>query len=240
MTNAGLDLVKQYEGMRLSPYLCPAGIPTIGFGTTIYPDGTPVTLDDLPITKAKAVSYLKTELDKYEAKVDELTNGRATDYELAAMTSLAYNIGLAAFEGSSVLRLYNQGKLREASAAFGLWNKARDKNDGVLKVMPGLVARRAAESAMFSNSVVGDPMPQEVEAPKSLAQSRTFAGVATTATGTVATVTAGVQAVSALKSSLDSAAPWFPGLLVAGVVLAVVGLGYLVYARWDDKRQGIR
>lgn len=238
MTNAGLDLIKQYEGMRLSPYLCPAGVPTIGFGTTIYPDGTPVTLSDPHITKAKALEYLTTELDKYELKVDELTNGRATEYELAAMTSLAYNIGLAAFEGSSVLRLYNQGKLREASAAFGLWNKA--KVNGVLTVMPGLVARRAAEAAMFSNSVAGDPMPQSVEVPKSLAQSRTFTGVAATATGTVATVTAGVQAVSALKTSIDGMAPWFPGLLVAGVVLAVVGLGYLMYARWDDKRQGLR
>ena len=80
MTNEGLELIKKYEGLRLSPYLCPAGVPTIGYGTTVYPDGTPVSMSDPKITAAKAASLLKTEVAKYEDKIDEWTGGGAADF----------------------------------------------------------------------------------------------------------------------------------------------------------------
>ena len=85
---------------------------------------------------------LKTELQKYE-EVDDATGGVATDYELAAMTSLAYNIGVAAFKGSSVCKLYNAGKLGKAAAAFGLWNKIRV--NGELKVVNQSPRRRGSD-----------------------------------------------------------------------------------------------
>ena len=238
MTNEGLELIKKYEGLRLSPYLCPAGIPTIGYGTTVYPDATPVSMSDPKITAAKATAILKTEVAKYEDKIDEWTGGGAADYELAGMTSLAYNIGLSAFSKSTILRLYKAGKLREAAAAFSLWNKARV--DGSLIVLPGLVARRAEEAAMFANAKAGENMPQEIEAPKPLERSRTMVGTVTAATGGVATVTAGVQAVGDLKNAASSFAPWMPHLLTVGAILAVVGIAYIAYSRWDDRRKGIR
>ena len=58
MTNEGLELIKRYEGFRAKPYLCPAGVPTIGYGVTVYPDGTKVTLQDPPITQAKAPAIM--------------------------------------------------------------------------------------------------------------------------------------------------------------------------------------
>lgn len=238
MTNEGLELIKRYEGFRAKPYLCPAGVPTIGYGITVYPDGTKVTLQDSPITQAKALAMLKTELQKYEDAVDDATGGVAADYELAAMTSLAYNIGVAAFKGSSVCKLYNAGKLGKAAAAFGLWNKIRV--NGELVVSPGLVARRAAEAAMFRNASTDGSMPQEVEPPLPLAQSRTMVGTVTAATGTVATVGAGVQAVSDLKTSVEGLGPWFPYILGIGAVALVIGLVCVAYARWDDKRKGLR
>ena len=238
MTNEGLELIKKYEGLRLSPYICPAGVPTIGYGTTVYPDGRPVTMSDSKITAAKATAYLKTEVARYEDQIDEWTTGRAADYELAAMTSLAYNIGLSAFCKSSVLRLYKAGKLKEATAAFALWNKARV--DGSLIVLPGLVARRAEEAAMFANAQAGAPMPQEIEAPKALLESRTLVGTATAATGGVATVTAGVQAIGDLKTTASGLGPWLPYILAVGAVLALIGVGYIAYSRWDDRRKGLR
>lgn len=238
MTNEGLELIKKYEGLRLSPYLCPAGVPTIGYGTTIYPGGTRVTLNDPRITQAKATKLLTVEVQRYEEKIDELTNGVATEYELAAMTSLAYNIGLEAFSKSSVLRLYNAGKLKEAAAAFSLWNKARVK--GKLTIMPGLVARRAEEAALFASVPAGTDMPQEVEAPTTLSGSRTLVGTATAATGGVATVTAGVQAIGDLKTTASGLGPWLPYILAVGAVLALIGIGYIAYSRWDDRRKGIR
>jgi len=238
MTREGLSLLKRMEGLRLAPYICPAGKPTIGYGITVYPNGTPVTMSDPPITAEQALDMLKAEVARYEAKVDELTGGKATPYELSAMTSLAYNIGLEAFATSSVRRLYNQGRLREAAAAFALWNKITV--DGRKVVNQGLVRRRAEEATMFLGPVDSQDMPQEVSSPQPVSQSRTAVGVVTSATGGVATVAAGVQAVSDLKSSVDGLGPWLPYLLGAGAILGIIGICYVLYARWDDRRQGLR
>lgn len=239
MTEAGIELVKRFEGFRRKPYRCPAGVPTIGYGITVYPDGTKVTMDDKPITEAQAYKMLVSELERYEEEVDKATGGVAADYELAAMTSLAYNIGLPRFKTSSVCRLYKAGRLREAAAAFGLWNKITV--DGKLVVNQGLVNRRAVESAMFLNTDAGsEPMPQEVEAPQPISQTRTAVGVVTAATGTISTVGAGVEAVSQLKTSVTGLGPWLPYLLAIGAACLVAGLAYVAYARWDDRRKGLR
>ena len=64
ISNNGLDLIKQFEGLSLTPYLCPANIPTIGYGNTFYEDGTKVTLKDKPITEQRASELIEYIVNK--------------------------------------------------------------------------------------------------------------------------------------------------------------------------------
>lgn len=140
---AGLALIKSFEGLRLTAYLCPAGVPTIGYGHT----GLDVSHADVAakwtITEAQAEEILRRDLGRFEKAVASCIARPLTQNQFDAMVSLAFNIGAAAFRGSSVVRRFNAGRTTEAADAFLLWNKAGGK------VLPGLVRRREAERALF-------------------------------------------------------------------------------------------
>lgn len=142
----GKRLIKESESLKLVAYLCPAGIPTIGYGTT-----KGVTLEDVKnkrkITKAQAEAFFERDLEVYEKAIYALCTVEPNQNQFDAMVSLTYNIGISAFKTSSVLRLHNKGKFIDASRAFNLFNKARVNN--VLTVVRGLVIRRAKESALY-------------------------------------------------------------------------------------------
>ncbi len=137
INTVGLAIVKEYEGCELTAYKCPAGIWTIGYGST----GAHVT-PGLTITQAKAEHLLLDDLARFEQGVAKIAP-ISTDNQFSAMVSLAFNIGLEAFGSSTLLRLHNDGKHAEAQAQFARWNK------GGGKVLPGLVRRRAAEAALY-------------------------------------------------------------------------------------------
>ena len=141
------ELLLRWEGEFLTPYRCPAGIPTIGVGATTYPDGRKVTMKDLPITQEISREMLRIECEVDLRKVEEMLTREATKYQMVAFASLAYNVGINAFKKSTVLRAHNEGDTAAASRAFSLWNKARV--NGKLTVLRGLVARRADEAAMY-------------------------------------------------------------------------------------------
>lgn len=137
VNTAGRDLIKSFEGLRLMPYKCPAGIWTVGWGST-----GPHVKPGVAITRAEAEDLLSADLRRFEECVArECPN--ATDNQFAAMVSLAFNIGCEAFEGSTVCRMAKAGNHLRAQAAFGLWIKAGRK------VQPGLVKRRAAEAKLY-------------------------------------------------------------------------------------------
>lgn len=141
MNKAGVDLVKKWEGFRDEAYLCPAGVWTIGYGFTkgVKPGDK--------ITEAEAAFRLKRELDEFKSKVLDVLYVPANENQLAAMTSLAYNIGPGAFKNSSVQRFHNQGDFDSAANSFLLWNKAAGK------VLAGLVKRREEEAALYRTPV---------------------------------------------------------------------------------------
>lgn len=142
INTAGLTIIKGSEGLRLKTYLCPAGIPTIGWGHT----GSDVKMG-MTITPAQASDLLALDLQRFEAGVASLMRD-PTDNEFSACVVLAFNIGLDNFAHSSVLRLHNDGNKIGAAHAFGLWNKGKVK--GVLTVLKGLVTRRSAEAALYA------------------------------------------------------------------------------------------
>lgn len=138
----GIDLIKKWEGFRSKAYLCPAKVPTIGYGNTFYPDGRKVKLGEV-ISQNEAERLLKITVNNFAKEVDKLVKVRVTDNQFSALVSLAYNIGIGAFSGSTLLRLLNQGNYDGASAQFDRWNRA----GGV--VSQGLINRRNEERKLF-------------------------------------------------------------------------------------------
>lgn len=133
-----LPMVKRSEGCKLSAYLCPAGVPTLGYGST----GPDVKLG-MTWTQEQAESRLERDLRGFGARVDALVRVELSAGQMAACASLAYNIGIEAFRKSTLLRLLNAGDYKGAADQFSRWNK------GGGRVLPGLVKRRAAERALF-------------------------------------------------------------------------------------------
>lgn len=140
-----VNLVAEFEGYRSHAYLCPAGVWTIGHGTTRIA-GKPV-VKGLSVTPDRAMALLRDDLERFAGNIYPWFEVTPTQGQGAAMVSLAYNIGASAFRCSSVLRKFNQRDISGAGEAFLLWNKATVKGRRV--VLPGLVARRERERSVF-------------------------------------------------------------------------------------------
>lgn len=140
----GLDLIAEFEGLRLKPYLCSANVPTIGYGSTFYENGTKVKLIDAPITKQRAEQLLQHTADKFAEKVAKLITKPITQNQFNALVSFAFNVGITALQNSTLLRLVNNNP-NDANIAkqFLRWNKAGGRE------VQGLTNRRIKESALY-------------------------------------------------------------------------------------------
>lgn len=139
---AGRQIVKDAEGLRLDAYQCPAGVWTIGYGHTRTADGVLDVKPGARITEHQADAILDVDLDRFERGVESLLPG-LNDNQFSACVSLAFNIGIAAFAASGVVRNARVGRFELAAEGFDLWVR------GGGKVLPGLVKRRARERALF-------------------------------------------------------------------------------------------
>ena len=137
-------IIAKFEGLRLRAYKDSGGLWTIGYGNTINPEtGLPIKQGDV-ITKAKALDWLKKDTAAFRAGVQKLVKVPVNDNQLAALTSLAYNIGLTAFSRSTLLRYLNTGVSKDQVAAqFLRWNRAGGQ------IVRGLTIRRKLESDLF-------------------------------------------------------------------------------------------
>jgi lysozyme len=136
-----VSLIKKWEGCKLAAYPDPAtgGEPyTIGYGAT-----GPGIKKGVTWTQAQADDRLALDVDRFLKGVRYVLKKPATDAQLGAMTSLAYNIGVKAFTNSTLLRKFNAGDLADAAAEFPRWNRAAGK------VMRGLTNRRLDEQEVF-------------------------------------------------------------------------------------------
>lgn len=138
----GRDLIKTFEGLRLKAYDDGVGVWTIGYGTTIYPNGVKVKRGDV-ITEAQAEVYLQHDLKRFEDAVNRSVLVPLNQNQFDALVSLVYNIGIGAFEKSTLLRKLNGGHYIDAANQFDVWRMAGGK------VMQGLVNRRAKEKVLF-------------------------------------------------------------------------------------------
>lgn len=139
-----IELCKTFEGFRSAPYLCPAGIPTIGYGNTHYGDGKTVTLKDSSISKEVAEEMLLKELTKTAVGVLWLCPVLSTDNKkFNAIVDFAYNLGLGRLQTSTLRRKINQQQWDEACLELLKWNRAGGT------ILPGLLKRRKAEEALM-------------------------------------------------------------------------------------------
>lgn len=144
VNDAGIDLITSFEGFEPKPYLCPAKVPTVGFGTTRYPDGKKVTLKDPEITRSQGKLYLLHDLKQFELAVDVMAIDTINQNQFNALVSFAYNLGAYALKGSSLLKRVNQNPNEaQISKEFMKWVNANGKK------VSGLVRRREAEAKMY-------------------------------------------------------------------------------------------
>lgn len=136
-SSAGLDLIKKYEGCRLEAYKCAAGVPTIGYGHTFG-----VRMGN-KITPAQAAVMLAQDVANVDRQMTTVVRVPLEQHQWDALASFVFNLGIHALSGSTLLKMVNQGKMAEAAQEFPKWTH------GGGQVLPGLVARREAEKALF-------------------------------------------------------------------------------------------
>ncbi len=140
----GIDLIKKYEGFRSKPYLCPAKVPTIGYGATYYPNGQKVKLSDPAIDEKHASILLEAMLVPYEKAVDSFCRDDINQNQFDALVSFAYNLGTSALKNSTLLKKVNKNPNDKSIAfEFNKWVNAGGKK------LEGLVKRRTEESKLY-------------------------------------------------------------------------------------------
>lgn len=142
-----VNLIEQSEGLKLKPYLCPAGVPTIGYGSTLYENGMHVKLSDPEITKERAAAIVLHQLENYENAVNRYVKVKLNQNQFDALVDFAYNAGTGNLQTSTLLKKLNNSDYVGAAKEFAKWVYGGGKK------LNGLVVRRAAEKALFLKGV---------------------------------------------------------------------------------------
>lgn len=234
ISTKGTALIKSFEGYRSSAYRCPAGVWTIGYGTTrgVKPGDK--------VTKIEAERLLREDLIKFQACVTKSVHVPLTQGQYDALVCLTYNIGEGAFRGSTLLKLLNQGRYEAACRQFDRWTRAGGR------VLRGLVRRRDAEQSLFrSGTELEDEDPispsAEIEAvgPKSVASSKTMAGAG------VATVAGGAAVAEQASEVLERHGTLFEAMISSQSlpiwlgIIAAIAIFYMVVRYLKDREERI-
>ena len=138
----GITLIKAFEGCRLTAYQDSVGVWTIGYGWTQPVDGKSVS-KGMVITQQKADDLLKQGIVQYENGVNSLVKVQLNQNQFDVLVDFAYNLGVNALKGSTLLKKLNAGDYAGAANEFTKWNKAGGKE------LAGLTRRREAEKTLF-------------------------------------------------------------------------------------------
>ena len=145
MNKIALALIKRFEGCRLRPYLCPAGIPTIGYGNTRYTDGRKVSMEDDPISREEAEELLQYALIKIPRSVFRLCPVLIAEDEgkQAGIFDFVFNLGTGNLKASTLRRRINEGNWDEAAHELRKWIYGGGRR------LRGLIIRRNVEARFF-------------------------------------------------------------------------------------------
>jgi lysozyme len=145
--NKGMPIIRKYEGLRLRAYICPSGLPTIGYGATFYENGSRVQMGDvITIDRADKLLYLQVKL--FADEVKRVVKSELNENMLGALTSFCFNVGGARFASSTLAKKANANPNDPTiRAEFMRWTR------GGGKVLPGLVKRREEEANLYYAAV---------------------------------------------------------------------------------------
>src|ERR1700712_5031766 len=153
LSEHGLKIIKNFEGLRLTAYRDVAGVWTIGYGSTRYHDGKPVKPGDKLASETQASALIQNTLGQYESAVNDYVKVPLTQNQFDALVSFTYNEGTGALKGSTLLATLNEkdspDNYRDAAAHFMAWDKITDPQTGKKVVCDTLVKRRKQESELF-------------------------------------------------------------------------------------------
>ena len=235
MSADGLALVKEFEGLRLKAYKCPAAVWTIGYGHTSAA-GSPMVTSDLEITRDAAEEILKRDMVQYEDGVRKLVTVGLTQGQFDALVDFAYNAGVGALQKSTLLKKVNAEKFDEVPAEFMKWTKGGGKE------LPGLVRRRRAEVKLWRGLDTEKPVsvdeartdPDQPKASKKITQSKEAnAAVVAGGLGTVAVVR---EVMPMVKEGGDLLGSLSPTILILFVIIAAAGVvWYFRKQRLDEE-----
>ena len=141
LSDVGVDLIVEFEGLRLNPYPDSRGFATVGIGHLIR--NGPVLSTDLPITKPEAYDIFRKDSSVAQWAVNAYVTASITQNQFDALVCFTFNVGSGNFRLSSVLTTVNESQFASVPQHLALYNESGGK------VLPGLVRRRAAESALF-------------------------------------------------------------------------------------------
>lgn len=235
---AGINLIKEFEGVRLKSYKCPAGVWTIGVGHTSAA-GPPVVKPGMEITNAQATKILAQDLVQFEDGVEAAVKVPLTQNQFDALVSFTFNVGLGAFQKSTLLKKLNAGQYDAVPAELMKWTKAGGKE------LPGLVRRRRAEAALWRGVDDNKAVKQDARLTPDLPQpSKTMVkskeGNAALLTGGAATLSAVNDAAQQVKETGDTFTSLLdlmknPSFILT--VLIIVAAAAIWYWRWQRLRE---
>jgi lysozyme len=141
--NKGIAIIRKYEGLKLRAYICPSGLPTIGYGATFYINGSRVQIGDV-ITIDHADKLLHFQVKLFAEEVRRTVKSNINENQLGALVSFCFNVGGAAFAKSTLAKKVNANPSDSTIRnEFMRWTR------GGGKVLPGLVKRREEEANLY-------------------------------------------------------------------------------------------
>ena len=140
---AGFEIVKYFEGFHSKPYLCPAKIPTIGYGSTRGFDNKKIRINAAEITKEEGQTLLERDIKSAENSVTRLIKVEMNENEFSALCSFVYNLGSGRLQSSTLRAKMNRSDYEGAANEFPKWRRAGGK------ILRGLVLRRKMEQKLF-------------------------------------------------------------------------------------------
>ena len=142
----GISIIKTFEGYSPTVYHCPAGIPTIGYGSIWDMDGKRVKASQPKITKAQAETLLLREIHHVERAIRTLIRVPLNQNQFSALASWTFNLGSGRLQSSTLRTKLNRGDYDGAALEFPKWRRAGGK------ILQGLVKRRAVEKALYEEA----------------------------------------------------------------------------------------
>lgn len=234
ISKTGIDLIKQFEGVRLKAYKCPAGVWTIGVGST-----QPPVKPGMEITNAQAMARLSKDLAQFEDAINNSVKVDLTQNQFDALVSFAFNVGIGAFQKSTLLKKLNAGQYDAVPGELMKWTKGGGKE------LPGLVRRRRAEAALWRGVDDNKAIKQDARLTPDMPQPtktmvKSKEGNAALLTGVASGATAAAEVSRQVRETGDSLTtildmlknPTFLCLMIAMIAAAAIW-----YWRWQRLKE---